>query len=140
MKKPITVEANISASLEDVWRCYTEPRHIANWNFASSDWHCPDARNDLRVGGEYFARMEAKDGSVGFDLTAVYDEVKPQQKLMYTMTDGRKVITSFLSTGDKVQVTTVFEAEDMNPLDMQKAGWQSILNQFKYYTEHRDGE
>ena len=122
MEKSITIEADIKGNVPDVWQRYTEPAHIVKWNFASSDWHCPDARNDLRVGGEYFARMEAKDGSGGFDFTAVYDEVIPMSRIAYTMADGRRVITSFESVGDKVRLTTVFEAEDENPVDMQKAG------------------
>ncbi len=135
MKKSISVDAIVRGSLSDVWRYYTDPGHIVHWNFASSDWHCPEARNDLRTGGTYFARMEAKDGSGGFDFTAVYDEVEPLKKLAYTMPDGRSVITSFETVGDTVRIATVFDAEEENPVDMQKAGWQAILNQFRQYAE-----
>ena len=131
----ITIEASISASLEKVWSCWTEPKHITNWNFATDDWQCPSAENDLRVGGKYKARMEAKDGSFGFDFEAIYDEVIPQKKLTYTMPDGRVVTTSFEDQGEKTRVTTVFDAEGENPVEMQKNGWQAILNNFKKYVE-----
>ena len=133
--KIITIDAHIINSMEKVWNFYTEPKHIVNWNFASYDRHCPEASNDLREGGTYFARMEAKDGSFGFDFTAIYDVVSLHDKLSYTLEDGRKVITLFSVEDGGIKVTTSFEAEDQNPLDMQKAGWQAILNNFKSYTE-----
>ncbi len=131
----ITIEASISASLEKVWSCWTEPKHITNWNFATDDWQCPSAENDLRVGGKYKTRMEAKDGSFGFDFEAIYDEVIPQKKLTYTMPDGRVVTNSFEDQGEKTKVRTVFDAEGENPVEMQKNGWQAILNNFKKYVE-----
>ncbi len=133
--KNITIDCVVKSSVQNVWNVYTEPRHIVNWNFASDDWHCPRVENDMKVGGKYLARMEAKDGSFGFDFQAVYDKVVPQQKLSYILEDGRKVTTLFEPLNDAVKVTTTFEAENQNPLDMQKAGWQSILNNFKKYTE-----
>lgn len=131
----ITIETTINADTDKVWRYYTQPEHITKWNFASDDWHCPKAENNMKIGGLYFARMEAKDGSFGFDLKAVYDEVLPFEKIVYTMEDGRKVITTFENSNDKTKVTTIFEAENQNPVDMQKAGWQAILNNFKRYVE-----
>lgn len=133
--KVLTIDTIVKSSIENVWNAYTEPQHIVNWNFASSDWHCPKAENDMKIGGKYSARMEAKDGSFGFDFVAVYDEIIPQQKITYTMEDGRKVTTVFENLNDKTKVTTTFEAENQNPIDMQKAGWQAILNNFKHYTE-----
>jgi uncharacterized protein YndB with AHSA1/START domain len=131
----ITIEVTVAQSAEIVWDHYTNPKHIVNWNFASDDWHCPKAENNPIVGGTYFSRMEAKDGSFGFDFKAVYDEVIPNEKLVYTLEDGRKVTTLFEKIGNTTKVTTVFEAENQNPVDMQKAGWQAILNNFKSYVE-----
>ena len=131
----IKIEATISAPAKKVWDHWTKPDHITKWNFASDDWQCPKASNDLKVGGKYSARMEAKDGSFGFDFTAIYDEVVDQRKITYTMEDGRKVTTEFENHGDKTKVITVFDAEKQNPEDMQRGGWQAILNNFKKYTE-----
>lgn len=134
-KTPVTIEANISANREKVWRYWTEPGHITKWNQASNDWHCPEAENDLRVGGKYRARMEAKDGSIGFDLEAIYDEVIDLKKITYTMSDGRQVTTTFEDIDSTTKVTTTFDAETENPIEMQRDGWQAILNSFKGYTE-----
>ena len=131
----ITIESIISANTKKVWDYYTLPEHITKWNFASDDWHCPKAENDLRVGGKLKSRMEAKDGSFGFDFEAIYDEVVDQKKLAYTMPDTRQVITNFENLGDKIKVTTTFDTENENPVEMQRAGWQSILDNFKKYVE-----
>lgn len=131
----ISIKAEAKAGIEKVWDFYTKPEHIVNWNFASDDWHCPRAENDLRVGGTYSARMEAKDGSFGFDFSAIYDDVVENEKIVYTMEDGRKVETEFQDSGDSTTVTTKFEAESENPIEMQREGWQSILDNFKKYTE-----
>tara|TARA_R110000868_G_scaffold259361_5_gene517300 strand:+ start:62874 stop:63290 length:417 start_codon:yes stop_codon:yes gene_type:complete len=131
----ITIESIISTTIEIVWESWTEPNHITKWNFATDDWQCPSAENDLRVGGKYKARMEAKDGSFSFDFEAIYDEVIPQKKLIYTMPDGRVVTTSFEDQGETTKVTTVFDAESENPVEMQKNGWQAILNNFTKYVE-----
>lgn len=131
----IKIEATISAELAKVWNCWIRPQHITQWNFASDDWCCPTACNDVKVGGNYSARMEAKDGSFGFDFSAVYNEVIEQKKLTYTLEDGRKVITEFQKLDDKTKVTTVFDAEKENSEDMQRDGWQAILNNFKKYAE-----
>lgn len=131
----LTIQAIVLSDLNKTWACYTEPKHIVNWNFASEDWCCPSASNDLRTGGKYSARMEARDGSLGFDFEAVYDEVIEAEKLAYTLDDGRKVVIDFTSVGSSTRVTIVFEAEEMNPVEMQQAGWQSILDNFKKYVE-----
>ncbi|MGE3975524.1 MAG: SRPBCC family protein [Bdellovibrionales bacterium] len=131
----IKIEAIVSAPVEKVWIYWTKPEHITKWNFAVDDWQCPSATNDLQVGGIYKARMEAKDGSFGFDFEAVYDEVIPQKKLTYTMADGRQATTHFESVGNQTKVTTVFDAEKQNSEEMQKGGWQAILNNFKKYVE-----
>ncbi|MEO9475675.1 MAG: SRPBCC family protein [Cyclobacteriaceae bacterium] len=131
----ITVKATVAADKNKVWAYYTRPEHITLWNFADSSWCCPSASNDLRVGGKYAARMEAKDGSFGFDFTATYDEVEEFKKLTYTIEDGRKVWVTVEEADGKTTVTTIFEAESQNPVEMQQAGWQAILNNFKKYTE-----
>ena len=131
----VTVETTILAGMEKVWDYWTLPDHITKWNFASDDWHCPKAENDLRVGGRTVSRMEAKDGSFGFDFEAIYDEVVNHKKISYTMTDGRKASTNFEDLGGETRVTTTFDAESENPVEMQKQGWQAIMNNFKKYVE-----
>jgi len=134
-KTKITVESTISAEPKKVWEYWTKPEHITKWNFAVDDWHCPRAVNDLKVGGKMNSRMEAKDGSFGFDFEAIYDEVVDQKKISYTMLDGRQATTDFQNLGGKTKLTTTFDAEDQNPVEMQKGGWQAILNNFKKYVE-----
>lgn len=129
------IEAIVSVPAQKAWSYWVQPEHITKWNFASDDWHCPTAANDLKVGGKYSARMEAKDGSFGFDFEAIYDEVIDQQKITYTMPDGRKATTHFENLGGKTKLTTVFDAENQNPIEMQRDGWQAILNNFKKYVE-----
>lgn len=134
----LKVTAEIKAPIEKVWNAYTQPEHITKWNQASEDWHCPHAENDLKVGGKYNARMEAKDGSFGFDFEAVYDEVVDGEKLSYNMLDGRNAMTEFISEGSTTQVSTTFDPENQNPIEMQQGGWQAILNSFKNYVESND--
>ena len=131
----ITIETTVQANLEKAWNCYTEPDHITKWNFASDDWQCPWAENDLRVGGKYRARMEAKDGSFGFEFEAVYDEIDHHALLRYTMPDGREVKTTFDEHDGMVHVKTIFDAENQNPVEMQQEGWQAILNNYKKHVE-----
>ena len=131
----IEIESIISAKNEKVWSYWTNPDHITKWNFASDDWQCPHATNDLKVGGKYTARMEAKDGSFGFDFEATYDEIDELKALVYTMADGRKVVTTFEPINEGTKVKTIFDAESENSVEMQKNGWQAILNNFKDYTE-----
>jgi uncharacterized protein YndB with AHSA1/START domain len=129
----ITVEATVEGSTKKVWDAWTKPEHITKWNFASDDWHCPSAANDLKIGGKYIARMEAKDGSFGFDFEAVYNEVVDQKRITLTMTDGRLATTVFESLADKTKVSTTFDAESENSIEMQQNGWQAILNNFARY-------
>lgn len=131
----ITIDSEISAGVDKVWEYWTNPEHITKWNFASDDWCCPSASNDLIIGGKYMARMEAKDGSFGFDFIATYDNVERLKTLSYTLDDGRKVITQFESMGDMTRVKTCFDAESQNSKDMQRKGWQAILDNFKKYVE-----
>ncbi|MBN2733118.1 MAG: SRPBCC family protein [Balneolaceae bacterium] len=131
----ITVEALNEALVEKVWEYWTTPEHITKWNYASDDWHCPHAENNLKVGGTYRARMEAKDGSMGFDFEATYDEIINHKKIAYTMTDRRRATTFFERIDDMTKVTTSFDAENENPVDTQRDGWQAILDNFKKYAE-----
>jgi len=131
----ITVETIVNAPVEKVWAYFTQPQHVKNWNNASDDWHTPRAENDLRVGGNFVYRMEAKDGSFGFDFGGTYDVVKENEYLEYTIGDGRKVKTSFISQGASTKVLENFEAETTNSIDLQRTGWQAILDNFKKYTE-----
>ena len=134
-KTTITIEATIYASVEKVWNFWTNPDHIIKWNNASADWHTPRAENDLRVGGRFLSRMEARDGSSGFDFTGTYTKVEPHKQIDYTMDDGRKVHASFFSLGNVTMVKETFEAEGTNPAEMQRKGWQSILDNFKKHVE-----
>jgi uncharacterized protein YndB with AHSA1/START domain len=131
----ITIEATVKAPVEKVWKFWTIPEHITKWNSASEDWHTPRAENDLRPGGKFLSRMEAKDGSFGFDFGGVYDEVIPNKVIAYTIGDGRKVRTVFSSAGNETTIVSEFEPEGTNPIEMQRGGWQAILDNFKKYTE-----
>jgi predicted 3-demethylubiquinone-9 3-methyltransferase (glyoxalase superfamily)/uncharacterized protein YndB with AHSA1/START domain len=135
MLHPITISTNIHAPIDKVWEVWNDPKHIENWNAASSDWHTTSASNDLRKGGKISSRMEAKDGSSGFDFEGVYDEVKPKKLLVYTLADGRKVVIDFKENNNSTLVRESFEPESANSREMQQQGWQAILNNFKIYTE-----
>lgn len=134
-KTIITVENTINAPIEKVWNYWNEPTHIMQWNSASPDWHSPNAANDLRVGGSFSYRMEARDGSMGFDFAGTYDAVKEHELMEYTMGDGRRVQNIFHTKGNQVHLVVNFDAETENPIDMQRFGWQSILDSFKKYVE-----
>lgn len=131
----ITIQTTLPVDAQTAWEYYTNPVHIIKWNFASDDWCCPSAENDLQVGGKYKARMEAKDKSFGFGFEATYTEVVPGKTFTYLMVDGREVNTSFQEHDNKTTVTITFDAEKENPEEMQKNGWQSILNNFQSYVE-----
>jgi uncharacterized protein YndB with AHSA1/START domain len=133
--KTITVEATIKAPVEKIWKYWTMPEHIKQWNKTSDDWHTPYAENDVRTGGKFLSRMEAKDKSVGFDFGGVYDEVKDHKLIAYTIGDGRKVKIIFSGDKNETKITETFEAENQNPVEMQRSGWQAILDNFKKYTE-----
>lgn len=131
----ITIEATVFAPIEKVWAYWTEPQHITRWNHASDDWHSPYAENDLREGGKFLFRMEAKDGNFGFDFGGTYDVVKKPDYIEYTIGDGRKVKTYFINADGATKIVETFEAESTNSIEMQKNGWQAILDNFKNYTE-----
>jgi uncharacterized protein YndB with AHSA1/START domain len=131
----ITVEALVDAPVERVWACWTGPEHITQWNNASDDWHTPWAENNLVPGGRFLSRMEAKDGSMGFDFGGVYNEVIENKKIVYTIDDNRKVSVIFSEAGTATRIVEEFEAEDQHSAELQHQGWQAILNNFKKYVE-----
>ena len=131
----ITVEATVNAPAEKVWEAWTKPEHIVKWNFASDDWHSPWAKADFREGGNFSARMEAKDGSMGFDFGGVYNVIRTNEYIESTMGDGRKIWVTFTKQGNATKVVETFEAESTNSIELQKGGWQAILDNFKKYTE-----
>lgn len=135
-KTVITIRAAVNAPIEKVWKCWTTPEHIMQWNQASPDWHCPASNVDLKIGGKFSATMAAKDGSFSFDFWGTYDDILEKELIMVTIGDGRKWKTTFASNGDVTEVVESFEAEDQNPVEMQQAGWQAILDNFKKYTEN----
>ncbi len=134
----ITIESPINEPVEKVWRCYTDPKHIMKWAFASDDWIAPRAINDLRVGGVFMTRMEAKDGSAGFDFTGTYTEVVPHKKIAYTMSgeDSRRVIVEFEEFANSTTIIVTFDPENENPIEMQRSGWSAILENFKKHVEN----
>ncbi len=135
MENIIIIEALINAPIAEVWAYFTQPQHIVNWNHATKDWHCTKSENNLQVGEKFSSRMEAKDGSFGFDFEGIYTEVIAHQKIGYKLTDGRKVEIDFINDANKTKIVEKFEAESNNPLEMQQQGWQMILNNFKSYVE-----
>lgn len=135
MSKSIQIQVLVDTSIAKAWEAWTSPDHIVHWNFASEDWHCPSASVDLRVGGKHGARMEAKDGSMGFDFIATFTEVEPLKKLVSRLDDNRLVSVEFKKEGNKTRVIEQFEIEDQNSEEMQRQGWQSILNNYRDYTE-----
>ena len=136
-KTSAEIQATVKVSPEKVWTYWTSPEHIVKWNSASDDWHCPRAENDLREKGKFSYRMESKDGKEGFDFTGTYDEIEPYKRIHYTLDDGRKVSTTFEERDGSTEIVSVFEAENTFPVEMQKAGWQAILDRFKSYAESR---
>lgn len=130
----IIINAFISADKKKVWDYYTKPEHITKWNFADPSWHCPTATNDLTVGGRYIARMEAKDGSFGFDFDAVYTAIQLENSFTYEF-GGRYATVEFNEQNDGTAVVITFDPETINPIELQRNGWQAILNNFKSYTE-----
>ncbi|MEO6682025.1 MAG: SRPBCC domain-containing protein [Ginsengibacter sp.] len=131
----ITIETRVHASIEKVWKFRTSPEHIIHWNHASEEWHAPREENDLRIGETFSFTMEAKNGSEGFDFTGTYDDIKENKTISYTISDGKKVSINFSEDSDQTKITETFEAEKSHPVDMQKAGWQAIMDDFKKYTE-----
>jgi len=131
----ITVQTTINSSLTQVWECWTLPEHIVNWNFASDDWCCPSATNVLEVGAEFHYNMAAKDNTFSFDFWGTFDQIELQKLLAITLGDGRKLMIHFEDTANGILVTEHFDPESENSLEMQQAGWQQILDNFKKYVE-----
>jgi uncharacterized protein YndB with AHSA1/START domain len=134
-EKIISAEVIIDAPIDKVWQLWTDPKHIIRWNYASEDWHTTWAENDFRAGGRFLSRMESRDGKHGFDFTGEYKTIEPEKLIEYTLDDGRQVEVTFISNGQKTKIRELFEAELSNPKEMQQAGWQSILDNFKKYVE-----
>jgi uncharacterized protein len=130
----IIVKATISIDKQKVWDYYTQPKHITKWNFANESWHCPTATNDMRVGGKYSARMEAKDGSFGFDFDATYQEINHGHSFTYEF-GGRLATVDFKEQNGQTEVTISFDPETENSIELQQNGWQAILDNFKKYIE-----
>ena len=135
--KAITIETIIKAPVETVWKTWITPADIKKWNTASPDWHTTKSENDLREGGKFSSRMEAKDGSMGFDFGGTYTKVKEYKHIAFTLDDGRKVTVDFQEKNGSVHITETFEPESQNPIEMQRGGWQGILDNFKKYVESK---
>lgn len=131
----ITVEVTVNVPVEKAWKDFTDPSSITGWYFAGEDWHAPAAENDLKTGGNFKTRMEARDGSMGFDFEGTYTKIEPNKMIAFIMPDNRKVSVLFRSEGDKTVITETFDAETANPIELQQAGWQAILENFKKFTE-----
>ena len=133
--EPITVSTTVRVPRERAWELWADPAHVVHWCFASDDWHAPRAENDLRVGSRFATRMEARDGSTGFDFGGTYTDVALHERIAYVMDDGRKVAITFADQDGGTEVTEVFDPETENPIEMQKEGWQAILGNFRKYAE-----
>jgi uncharacterized protein YndB with AHSA1/START domain len=131
----ITVETTVNVPVADAWKAWTEPEAIMKWCSGHPDWHTPRAENDLREGGTFVTRMEAKDGSMGFDFGGTYTTVVPNERIEYVMDDKREVQIAFEDQGDKTHIVETFDAETQNSVEMQRAGWQGIMDNFKTYAE-----
>ena len=131
----VTVQSRIDKNVENVWTLWTSPEHITQWNFASPEWHCPKAEHELSVGGTLCYHMAAKDGRMAFDYTGTFTRIEPNKLLEHALDDGRKVSVQFEDLGQHTQITETFEVEDENSIDMQRQGWQAILDNFKRYAE-----
>lgn len=138
MPNKIKIHTQVQSTIDKVWDAWTNPKHIVHWNFATSDWHCPAATNELKVGGKFSTTMASKNGEFSFEFGGIYDLVEYPSHLAYTLEDGRKVKALFESNSEGVLVTELFDPEDQNPIELQQAGWQSILNNFKSYVEQME--
>lgn len=133
-QKRINIKVTVSADKQKVWDYYTQPEHITKWNFADPSWHCPTATNDIKIGGRYLARMEAKDGSFSFDFDAVYIDIRQGEGFTYEF-GGRQATVELKATNGQTEVTVTFDPETENSIELQRSGWQAILDNFKNYTE-----
>jgi len=136
-KTVVSISVMVNAPIEKVWECWTTPKDIIHWCSGSIDWHTPRAENDLRVGGKFLTRMEAKDGSMGFDFEGIYQTVKSNELIEYVIGDGRKVKIQFTSRDNQTEIFETFDSESTNPMEMQRSGWQTILDNFKNYVESK---
>jgi len=137
MAETITVETTVKVQRTKAWDIFNDPKHIVKWASASKDWHTTTATNDLKAGGAFDYRMEAKDKSEGFNVTGIYDDVVPGEKIAYTMSDGRKVLITFTESDRHTHISETFEAETIHPPEKQREGWQAILDNFKKYAEEQ---
>jgi len=135
MADPITIRTVVNAPIEKVWEFWNGPEHIVRWAFASDDWEAPSAENDVRAGGKFKTVMAAKDKSSSFDFTGVYTAVTDRELIEYVMADGRHVKVAFKETPGGVEIVETFDPESENSEEMQRAGWQAILENFKKYAE-----
>ncbi len=135
MATPITVQTVVNSPVQKAWDAWTKPEHVTKWNQASSDWHSPRGTNDLREGGKFVYRMESKDGTIGFDFGGTYTKVVPLKQIEYVMDDKRAVSVTFEEQGDSTRIVETFDAESENSPEMQRQGWQAIIDNYKKYTE-----
>ncbi len=133
----ITIEVNVAAPIKEVWKAWTSPADIQQWNAASEDWHCPSAEIDLSLGGKFSYRMEAKDGSMGFDLDGTFTKVVPYELIEFALEDERLVAVEFTESDESVTVRESFDAESTNSGEQQRQGWQAILDRFARHVEAR---
>ncbi len=135
--EPIKLNVTILKPVQKVWEYFTQPEHITHWHFATEEWKCPSAKSDLREGGRFVYRMEAKDGSFGFDYSGIFDEIVPEKHIVYTLDDDRKVHVVFnaLDPGT-TEINQTFEPEKKNSVEMQRDGWDKILHNFEKYAEN----
>jgi uncharacterized protein YndB with AHSA1/START domain len=136
-KKVITVNTTVNVPVEKAWNFWVSPEAIVKWNNASDDWHTTKADNDLREGGIFSFRMEAKDGSMGFDFGGEYTKISKYRQIDTLLGDGRRVSVTFASTGNSTDIVETFEAESENSVELQQKGWQNILDNFKKYAESK---
>lgn len=122
-------------TIAEVWDYFTNPKHVTNWNFASDDWHCPKAENNLEVGKTFTYTMAAKNGEMSFDFTGMYTEIEPFSKISYVLADERKIFVTFKETDEGIELVEEFDPETENSEELQQTGWQMILNNFKKYIE-----
>lgn len=139
-KTKITVETTVQASPQQVWECWTKPEHIVHWNHASDDWHCPAAVNDLRPGGRFSYTMASRDDRMRFDFEGEYRSIRPGESIAYTIADGREVTVGFFAEDTATRVVETFEAEHIHAPELQREGWQAILDNFRRYTEAQAGK
>ncbi len=134
-KQTITVATIVNSPVEKVWEFWTKPEHITKWNQASEDWHTPKAENDLKINGKFKYTMAAKDGSMSFDFEGTYTNVQEHKLIEYEIADNRKVSILFFKQDSLTNIIETFEAENTHPVEMQRNGWQSIMDNFKKYAE-----